>query len=185
MKIAILGWGSLIWNPQTLKYNKMYGWQTNGPILPIEFARISSDGRLTLVITKNGAKVQTLYAQSKYKNLDVAILNLAIREGSGRKSIGYYNKSENKIYPSDFEFIDELKKWIAQNDFDAVIWTNLKEEWKKLNTKINPDKRVDYLQELKGITAAKAEEYIRKAPIQIKTKYRILIEEELNWLPII
>ena len=40
MKIAILAWGSLIWQPKELAYNKTFGWQKDGPILPIEFARI-------------------------------------------------------------------------------------------------------------------------------------------------
>ena len=62
MKIAILGWGSLIWLPKDLKFDTNSGWKENGPVLPIEFARISKDGRLTLVITPNGTEVPTLYA---------------------------------------------------------------------------------------------------------------------------
>ena len=53
MKIAILGWGSLLWQPKDLQFDKEIGWSKNGPMLPIEFARISKDGRLTLVITKD------------------------------------------------------------------------------------------------------------------------------------
>lgn len=41
MKIVVLGWGSLIWNPGDLKINSE--WQKDGPTLPIEFARVSSD----------------------------------------------------------------------------------------------------------------------------------------------
>ena len=92
MKIAILGWGSLIWLPKDLKFDTNSGWKENGPVLPIEFARISKDGRLTLVITPNGTDVPTLYAVSSFDSLDLAVLNLAVREGSGRKSIGYYDK---------------------------------------------------------------------------------------------
>ena len=52
MKIAILGWGSLIWNPDKLDFDKDFGWDPDGPKLPIEFSRISSNGRLTLIIDK-------------------------------------------------------------------------------------------------------------------------------------
>jgi len=45
-KIIVLGWGSLIWDPRELKI-KNSEWQKDGPNLPIEFARISQDGRLT------------------------------------------------------------------------------------------------------------------------------------------
>ena len=76
MKIAILGWGSLIWQPKELKFVANIGWKENGPVLPIEFARISKDGRLTLVITANGTEVPTLYSVSSIDTIDLAVLNL-------------------------------------------------------------------------------------------------------------
>jgi hypothetical protein len=45
MRIAILAWGSLIWNPRYLPLASE--WVLGGPVLPIEFARVSADGRLT------------------------------------------------------------------------------------------------------------------------------------------
>jgi len=191
MKIAILGWGSLIWSPQTLNYNTTFGWQTNGPILPIEFARISKDGRLTLVLTPNGTNTQTLYAISSYNTIEEAILNLAIREGSGRMSIGFYEKSNNQFSPINFKYKKNIEDWLeVNNDIDAVIWTNLPEKWVKetsvkIKKYIEPNERIEYLKDLKGNKRAIAEEYIRKTPPQIKTKYRALIEKELNWHPIV
>ncbi len=38
MKIAILGWGSLIWDRRDLQIAG--DWQQGGPVLPIEFSRI-------------------------------------------------------------------------------------------------------------------------------------------------
>lgn len=187
MKIAILGWGSLIWSPQTLNYNTTLGWQTNGPILPIEFARISKDGRLTLVITEEGTKVNTLYAISSYQTINEAVLNLQKREGTIKKRIGVYNKTTNIFSPDNFKFKEAIKQWISKEDIDAVIWTNLPEKWsieKQDNLLIDSNKRVKYLQELSVNKRAKAEEYIRKTPTQIKTKYRAIIEEKLNWKPI-
>jgi len=189
MKIALLAWGSLIWQPKELAYNKSFGWQKDGPILPIEFARISKDGRLTLVITENGKKVPVLYSLSNYERLDEAVLNLAIREGSGRNSIGSYDLEKDE-FSSKFQFKNEIKNWIKSTDFDAVIWTNLGENWSIRNDKgsiirqIEPEKRIEYLKELKGNTRALAEEYIRRTPLQIQTDYRIKIETTLNWIPI-
>ena len=60
MKIACIGWGSLIWNSGVLKIRNK--WYEDGPILPIEFSRISDDGRVTLIIDKSGTPVRTLWA---------------------------------------------------------------------------------------------------------------------------
>lgn len=190
MKTAILAWGSLIWQPKDLLFYTEFGWKEDGPILPIEFGRISKDGRLTLVITENGSLVPTLYTLSKYETLDEAILNLAVREGSGRASIGSYDKSKNEFSHKVF-FEQNISDWIKEKDFDAVIWTNLGENWViknesgKIIDTIETTERIKYLKNLKGNASALAEEYIRKTPIQIKTKYRAKIEEELNWKPIL
>lgn len=184
MKIAILGWGSLIWQPKELKFDANIGWKENGPVLPIEFARISKDGRLTLVITPNGTEVPTLYSVSSFDSLDLAVLNLAVREGSGRKSIGYYDKAKDEFSPIDFSFKESIKNWIQTTDFDGVIWTNLPEKWilnDENKTKIDPNNRIEYLQNLKGSESALAEEYIRNTPKQIATTYRKLINEVLGW----
>lgn len=180
MKIAILGWGSLIWQPKELNYNKEFGWKNDGPYLPIEFARISNNGRLTLVITQNGTEVQTLYTLSNYKTIEEAILDLAVREGTGRKSIGSYDRAKEEFSDVNFPFKDNITEWIDQTDFDAVIWTNLKENWEE-KTK----DRIEYLKSLKGATRALAEEYIRKTPEQIRTNLRKEIVTQLNWTPIL
>lgn len=180
MKIAILGWGSLIWQPKELNYNKEFGWKDDGPYLPIEFARISNNGRLTLVITENDTEVQTLYTLSNYKTTEEAVLDLAVREGAGRKSIGFYDKTKKEFSDLNFPFRDKIIEWVDRTDFDAVIWTNLEENWEE-KTK----DRIEYLKSLKGTTSALAEEYIRKTPEQIRTNLRQEIATQLNWPPIL
>ena len=193
MKIAILGWGSLLWQPKDLQFDKEIGWSENGPMLPIEFARISKDGRLTLVIVKDlkdVKEVKTYFAISNYKTLEEAVLNLAVREGSGREQIGSYDKSKNTFSTKVF-FENNILEWINNTDIDAVIWTNLGEKWEFKNDDgeiietIVPNKRVDYLKKLKNHKRALAEEYIRRTPTQIETHYRSLIEKELDWKPIL
>ncbi|WP_299010910.1 hypothetical protein [uncultured Tenacibaculum sp.] len=188
MKIAILGWGSLIWQPKSLFYDKKFGWKEDGPKLPIEFSRISKNGRLTLVIDKEANLVQTLYTLSNHDKLDEAILNLAIREGSKQSAIGYYNKKNNTFTPNNFEFKESIKKWIILKEFDAVIWTNLgvkfKYEINNIKVNIKPTDRLEYLKDLNKSKSSLAEEYIRKTPSQIKTQWRKVFEENLDWLPI-
>ena len=71
MAIAILAWGSLIWNPGSLHI--VDGWRPGGPTLPIEFSRISDNGRLTLVIDEAcGVPVPTCFALSMFDNVQEA-----------------------------------------------------------------------------------------------------------------
>jgi len=70
MKIAYIGWGSLIWKQGSLKLRGT--WQSDGPYLPVEFARVSQDGRLTLVLCRGVSPVQTLWAYAEEENLNTA-----------------------------------------------------------------------------------------------------------------
>lgn len=94
MKIAILGWGSLIWDPRALKTIGKK-WSDNGPTIKIEFSRISSDDRLTLVIDEtNGSAVQTLFIISEFDDLAAGIENLRFREKTLTEKIGYIVKGK-------------------------------------------------------------------------------------------
>lgn len=179
MKIAILGWGSLIWKPENLAYDIKSNWSSEGPFLPIEYSRISNDGRLTLVISDEANEVKTLFAISTFETLDQAILNLAIREGSNISTIGFYLKNSNQISPSNFKYRINIENWLEQNDsVDAIIWTNLPENW---SAKTKLQNRIEYLASLDKKASKSAEEYISKTPKQINTQLRSEIEKVLNW----
>lgn len=179
MKIAILGWGSLIWKPENLAYNIGLDWSQEGPFLPIEYSRISNDGRLTLVISNGVKEIKTFFAISTFETLDLAILNLSIREGSNISTIGFYIKNNTQSSPNNFQYRNNIENWLKQNDnVDAVIWTNLPENWK---SKTDFRDRVEYLLSLTENASLTAEEYIRKTPKQINTALRSEIEERLNW----
>jgi hypothetical protein len=80
MKTAILAWGSLVSHPRDLQAAAEF--VPDGPLLPIEFCRISADGRLTLAVDETyGAVCKTYSAPSGIQSLDEAIENLRIREG--------------------------------------------------------------------------------------------------------
>ena len=88
MKIAVLAWGSLVWDPRQLPYDGT--WQRGGPILPIEFSRVARDARLTLVVDPNdGHDVVTRFTMSRRTDLGDAVADLRDREGTIRKWIGF------------------------------------------------------------------------------------------------
>jgi hypothetical protein len=97
MRIAILVWGSLYWEPRDL--NTTGEWFFNGPILPIEFSRISGGNRLTLVITPGFDTITTLYAISGLEDLPAAIENLRIREKApSNANIGFINFKSGEVH---------------------------------------------------------------------------------------
>ena len=127
---AILAWGSLTWEPKDLKFNKNIGWHNDGPVLPIEFARISNNGRLTLVITENGTPVTTYFTLAHFHTkVEDVILNLREREGCRLKDIGYYISATETIYPENFSFKNEIIEWVKKEKMENVVWTNLPEKW--------------------------------------------------------
>jgi hypothetical protein len=84
MVIACLGWGSLIWDPHELPV--VDKWFEDGPLIQIEFARQSSDGRLTLVLVSTGAQVRSLWAPFSIDNIAEARKALGKREGVSEKN---------------------------------------------------------------------------------------------------
>ncbi len=184
---AILAWGSLTWEPKSLEFNKEIGWHNDGPTLPIEFARISKDGRLTLVITKSGTPVITHFTLADFQTkVEDVILNLKEREGCSLRDIGYYISATQIFHPENFPFKKEIIEWAEKIKMENVVWTNLPEKWEYKNEieeviSVNPNERIEYLKNLPEEKKKLAEEYIRKAPFQTQTKYRSLIEKELGW----
>src|SRR6266545_5049596 len=69
--IACLGWGSLVWDPRQLPVYPQ--WFEDGPFVPIEFTRQSSDGRMTLVIDPRSARVRVLWAHMVPLDLGAAV----------------------------------------------------------------------------------------------------------------
>lgn len=68
--IACLGWGSLVWNPQNLPVRR--SWFLDGPLLPLEFTRESRNMRVTIVLTRDAAKIRSLWALMSCGDLDSA-----------------------------------------------------------------------------------------------------------------
>lgn len=189
MKIAILGWGSLIWKPkrEPVALNLAGDrWFSDGPELPVEFARISRDGRLTLVLFPGRKKVPVLLAMMAPDNLEEAIDNLREVEGIPVSSndVGYLNLQTEERQSRVADIADEISRWAKMKKVEAVIWTDLPPKFQVVTgTEFTEENAIIYLNNLPDDSKKKAEEYIRKAPRQIRTGLRSAIEEKLGWFP--
>lgn len=180
MKIACLGWGSLIWRPDNLLIRRE--WFLDGPLLPIEFVRQSNDGRLTLVITNTAKPIRTLWALMATDDLNTAKQSLKIREGVPNSK---FETSISSITAAE-EIEDEIKlciqNWAKGLHLDAVIWTSLPSKFRDTD-EIEPTlaEAIEYLNLLDINKRTTAEEYIRRAPKQIDTEFRRNFENIFGW----
>ena len=177
MRIAILGWGSLVRDPGTLSI--VGEWQTGGPILPIEFSRVSDDGRLTLVIDEDvGVDVPTRYVMSGLEDLDLAIADLQKREkaptakGVGFVCAGGGAQAKHAVarHPKS---VERIRLWLADKAIDAVLWTAIGPRFKeKIGEPFSVEAAAKYLEGLREPARSLARDYFLNAPDDVKTPLR-------------
>jgi len=190
MKIAILGWGSLVPDPRGLPIAG--GWHQGGPTLPIEFSRISQNGQragcLTLVIDEaHGSEVPTHYAVSTRNDLAQGITDLQEREGTPNpENIGFCEVAGPRFaaralrrHPTACEVI---RAWTVEERFDATIWTALPPRFRDaIGVPFTPTAALNYLNRLAAPIKELALHYIHTAPAQTMTAFRrLLLEQEAN-----
>lgn len=189
MKIAVLAWGSVVWDPQGLETIRNF--EPTGPYLPLEFCRVSRDGRLTLVIDESvDSLCQTYAAPSAFNELDGALQNLWIREGREGESlprdirehgrVGYVDRISGRASAKAIErhprMVQTIKVWAASNGYDATIWTSLAGNFADQTGKLfSVQDAVRYLQALDPPTLDKALVYIRRAPGEVRTPVRVAV----------
>jgi len=180
MKIAILAWGSLVWDQRTLQIEN--NWINEGPELELEFSRVSKDGRLTLVIDpNNGVKVRTYYGKSIRTNLDDAIADLIDRESTIRKRIAYVdiinNRNSKSEYPEHDDVFDNITVWCNEKKYDAVVWTALSSQfYHQTHMDFSVENAINYLEQLPLSAKSNAINYIKKAPGEVITPVRKRLE---------
>lgn len=160
-------------------------WQADGPSLPVEFARISKNGRLTLVITPGSGEVPVLWATLGSATLDRAISDLAVREEIRDQNIKYSVGFWSPERQSNHDEAERVGLWAADRGIDGVVWTALKPG--RPPDGRTPPTDAEALQHLRTLdedARALAEEYIRRAPPQIRTAHREAFEREFGWTPI-
>lgn len=180
MKIAILAWGSLLWDPRDLQLATPF--ELTGPRLPIEFCRVSRNHRLTLIIDETfGTLCQTYAATSAWNELDAAVENLRIREGmSSTTDVGFVeiasqerSRAATERHPHAVETITD---WALNSGYDAAIWTAL-DGYFEVRTRepfsVNAAMRfLGNLEQHDPEAFARALDYIRRAPSATQTPVR-------------
>ena len=182
MRIAFLGWGSLLWDVRP-EFASTHGpWHPDGPTLPIEFSRISvSRGRaLTLVIDHDcGSDCVVAFAFSSRESSDDAVADLRCREGTTLGNIGYCFSNELRHRSSSDQTLGVVRQWATTKQIDLVVWTDLTSNFASKSTGKAPfsvPNAISHLQLLPIEARAGAAEYIWRAPSFVDTPLRRAVQ---------
>lgn len=180
-RIAILAWGSLIWDMRPEFDSQHHEWQEDGPVLPLEFSRVSGatrKGSLTLVIdTANGDDCTAMYALSKRRNPDDAIADLRGREGTIMHRIGFWFADGGR--KCEARVPDAIAPWAQHHKLDVVIWTALESNFiEQTGRDFSIDAAVSHLQSLPPDGKAMAAEYVWRTPLLVDTPLRRTLQME-------
>lgn len=183
MKIAILGWGSLIWDLGVLTPHVTGDWvMCGGPKLPMEFSRISPKRKMGLTVCldpQDGQPCATHAVQSVRSDIVAAAQDLAIREIAPFELIGFVaGTQEQGRLPG---VITTVRNWCAQTGWDGAVWTDLEPNYSGYRGQaFTVPRGIDYLSTLTGESIAEAFRYIEEAPKTTQTPLRTALNR-VDW----
>lgn len=184
MSIAILGWGSLLWDKEnSSEFDKWHDpWVFDGPSLNLEFSRISKNrqGALTLVIDEgHGCPVTVAWCFSKRGHVEDAVCDLCCREGTTVNNIGRLDFASQTDHFTDDVSKSAILEWARAKKLNAVVWTALKSNFtKETQQPFSVAAAVSYLKNLPPEGKSKAAEYMWRAPAFVKTPVRSALQKD-------
>ncbi len=174
-RIALLGWGSLLWDKDE-EFDERHGrWRSDGPTLKLEFSRISKSrgGALTLVIDpENGAETLVRWSLSRRPALGGAVEDLRKREKSKLRWIGICSVAGDRR-GRDEKVLSVIEDWAGEQGLDSVVWTDLPSNFEdETGERFSVDGAMKYLKTLRGADRESALRYIENAPAFVQTPLR-------------
>ena len=181
MRIAIVGYGSLIWDLENLSPFVTGNWKlADGPQMPVEFSRVSPKRKqaLVLVIDENlDHQCDTCIIDSTRRDLSQAVEDLAARERCQQEMIGYVSNTGDAHRP-----LDSAHEWLGQSNYDAVLWTALPGNFHdQINQPFSHENGLAYLKTLKDEALVEAWRYVEFAPEVTDTPFRRFLRNDNYW----
>jgi hypothetical protein len=132
------------------------------------------------VIVPGSFTVPTLWAEMDFRATEPARQTLTEREwlrGDPQTVVGLWSHvaSEQSLQA------DRISEWAATKGLHGVVWTKLPAQFEGKLRVPSAEEVLRYLRSLSGRSQESAEEYVRRAPRQVATPYRDVIERALGW----
>lgn len=186
-RIAIIGWGSLIWDLEVLAPHVSGDWRMEaGPELAMEFARVSPKRKRALAVcleAEHGTACQTNVIQSKRSDLADAVADLAARERAPIERIGVVCRVSKHRFGADPRISAAVEDWCTVEDWDGAVWTDLQPNFSDvLGYSFTVERAISYLQSLEGESLDEAVRYIELAPKATDTALRQALEQQTWWI---
>jgi hypothetical protein len=177
MNIAIIGYGSLIWDLDDLEPHVAGPWRRGaGPRLPVEFSRISPKRKRALVLVVDET-VQTpspiSVIASARGHPDDAVADLARRERCPPERLSVATRGGNQTSSRFPLALAAVADWLAASPYDAAIWTELDSNFAAhTGTAFSLAAAELYLRALTGDSLQEAWRYLESAPVETDTPLR-------------
>ena len=185
-KIAVIGFGSLLWDLDDLAPKVSGEWKMyEGPILPLEFSLVSRKRHYALALVidyGDGAPCPTCVIDSVRSKIGAAIVDLANRERMDPTNIGFVDRNTGESHSHREETRNTLWNWIEDSNYDGAVWTDGERNFEALTGRaFSLQTAQDHLRSLQGMSLEEARRYIRNAPSRVETPLRRALENSPWW----
>ncbi|MEM6661834.1 MAG: hypothetical protein AAF666_06615 [Pseudomonadota bacterium] len=183
--VAIIGWGSLIWDLELLAPHVRQPWMHRaGPVLPMEFTRISPKrmGALAVCLDQtHGVTCDTCVIQSTRGDLMEAREDLARRERTPAGNIGAVcTKTHFSAGRPQIAWL--VMQWCMHSPYAGAVWTDIGPNFaQSQGEEFSVAGGLAYLKSLKGESLDSAVRYIKLAPVSTDTHLRLALRDDPWW----
>ncbi|QIE56424.1 hypothetical protein G5B40_13715 [Pikeienuella piscinae] len=186
-RIAVIGWGSLIWDLDDLAPKVEGPWLMRaGPSLPFEFSRISPKRQNALALCldpEHGAPCPTNAILSMRADIHQAAEDLRARERA--REIGFIGAfcARTGFHRSRLpEITPVFAEWCEATGAAGAVWTDLDSNFTGMNgSDYSIAAAIAYLRTLEGASLDEAVRYIERAPETTETPLRSALRADTWW----
>ena len=183
--IAVIGWGSLIWDPDILKPHVHGHWRDRtGPELPLEFSRISMKRKRALAVCvdlMDGVPCATSVIVSKRATIAETRTDLARRERAPDGFIGAFCGKTGQHWGRP-QVAFKVAQWCRAGGWGGAVWTDLHANFAaETGLTFSVSTGHDHLRSLDEDGLDEAVRYIERAPVATNTRLRRHLRDDPWW----